>query len=80
MTAPIYSMIFTHDGRMRCMVRKLLQEHYNKDQYIELSSNVKLPYGVKVKTGRSRALEPITEQNEERTISTDSVTSSNFVS
>ena len=80
MTAPIYSMIFTHDGRMRCMVRKLLQEHYNKDKYIELSSNVKLPYGVKVKTGRSRALEPITEQNEERTISTDSVASSNFVS
>ena len=64
MTAPIYSMIFTHDGRMRCIVRKLLQEHYNKDQYIELSSNVKLPYGVKVKTGRRRALEPITEENE----------------
>lgn len=78
MTAPIYSMIFTHDGRMRCMVRKLLQEHYNKDQYIELSSNVKLPYGVKVKSRRD--LEPITEQNEERTISTDSVGSSNFVS
>ena len=78
MAGPIYSMIFTHDGRMRCMVRKLLQEHYNKDKYVELSSNVKLPYGVKVK-GR-RPLEPITEENEERTISTDSVASSNFVS
>ena len=78
MAAPIYSMIFTHDGRMRCMVRKLLQEHYNKDKYVELSSNVKLPYGVKIKS--RRALEPITEENEERTISADSVASSNFVS